>query len=54
MVGGVVEGEFCVTNLGGFGGLAGLNRAVEGDWFNCDGPGGGGGRYAVCGFVGAR
>jgi len=35
MVGGVLEGEFCVTNFGWLGGLAGVNRGVDRDCSNC-------------------
>jgi hypothetical protein len=46
MVGGVLAGEFCVTN--------GVNRGVDRDCFNCDGVGGAGALYTVRGVVGAR
>ena len=54
MFGGVLEGEFCVANFGWLEGLAGVNRGVDRDCFNCDGVGGAGALYTVRGVVGAR
>ena len=54
VVGGVLEGEFYVTNFRWLGGLAGVNRGVDRDCFNCDGAGGAGALYTVRGVVGAR